>query len=172
MYKNNELIKAIILLPGSALLLIPGLILYFTRPVYFLFGNEFPKAFIFAGIALVVTLVGLFFAIKTVALFVTIGDGTPGPWAPPKHFVVRGPYCYVRNPMLLSVLSILLGEGIFFGSFPILIWCGSFWFINTIYFIWFEEPGLEKRFGGSYLEYKKNVRRWIPRFSPWEHINA
>ena len=26
-----------------------------------------------------------------------------------------------------------------------------------------EEPGLEKRFGYSYREYRRNVRRWLPR---------
>ena len=30
-----------------------------------------------------------------------------------------------------------------------------------------EEPGLEKRFGAEYVEYKRNVPRWIPRLKPW-----
>jgi protein-S-isoprenylcysteine O-methyltransferase Ste14 len=42
-----------------------------------------------------------------------------------------------------------------------------FFAINHVYFILSEEPGLEKRFGQEYLEYKKNVPRWIPRLKPW-----
>jgi protein-S-isoprenylcysteine O-methyltransferase Ste14 len=30
-----------------------------------------------------------------------------------------------------------------------------------------EEPGLEKRFGSEYIDYKKNVPRWIPRLKPF-----
>jgi protein-S-isoprenylcysteine O-methyltransferase Ste14 len=30
-----------------------------------------------------------------------------------------------------------------------------------------EEPGLVKRFGEDYLSYKRNVPRWIPRWTPW-----
>jgi protein-S-isoprenylcysteine O-methyltransferase Ste14 len=33
--------------------------------------------------------------------------------------------------------------------------------------VYVEEPGLEKRFGESYREYKRNVPRWIPRWRPW-----
>ncbi len=168
MKKNAELIKAIILIPCPALILIPGLILYFTRSFHFLCGFEFPQAWIIFGAAFFFTLIGIFFAIKTVSLFVTVGDGTPAPWAPPKNFVVRGPYCYVRNPMLLSVISILLGEAIFFGSLPVLFWCVTLWVMVTIYIILLEEPGLRKRFGNDYLEYEKNVRRWIPRLAPWK----
>ena len=35
-----------------------------------------------------------------------------------------------------------------------------------------EEPGLEKRFGDSYREYQRNVRRWLPRITPWQPIGA
>lgn len=168
MKKSAELVKAIILLPGSMLILIPSLILYSTRSFHFLCGVEFPQAWIIFGAAFFFSFVGISLAIKTVSLFATVGDGTPAPWAPPKHFVVRGPYCYVRNPMLFSAILILLGEAIFFGSLPVLFWCVIFWGMSTIYFILFEEHGLAKRFGNDYLEYKKNVRRWIPRLSPWK----
>ena len=49
MKKSAELVKAIILLPGSVLILIPGLILYSTRSFHFLCGVEFPQAWIIFG---------------------------------------------------------------------------------------------------------------------------
>lgn len=169
MNKKIELIKAIALLPGMALIVIPGIILYFTHPAGFLWNLGFPKNMLPLGAGFLFVIVGVIFALKTVMLFFTAGDGTPAPWAPPKYFVVQGPYCYVRNPMLLSALGILIGEAVLFGSFALLIWCIVFWVINTFYFIRFEEPGLAKRFGTKYLEYKKHVRRWLPRITPWDN---
>jgi protein-S-isoprenylcysteine O-methyltransferase Ste14 len=32
----------------------------------------------------------------------------------------------------------------------------------------YEEPTLRKLFGPAYDEYRRNVPRWIPRFTPWE----
>jgi protein-S-isoprenylcysteine O-methyltransferase Ste14 len=170
MNKRFEFIKALIILPGSALVFIPGGILYWTRSFSFLGGLDFPLAWAFLVTGVLFIALGLFVAVKTAALFLTVGDGTPAPWAPPRNFVVSGPYRYVRNPMLLSVLSMILGEAVLCGSWPLFYWFVIFWIINTFYFIWFEEQGLINRFGESYLEYKKNVPRWLPRRSPWNPV--
>src|SRR5437763_9395659 len=42
--------------------------------------------------------------------FATEGEGTLAPWDPPRRLVVRGPYCYVRNPMISGVAFMLFGE--------------------------------------------------------------
>ncbi|MEO5920130.1 MAG: methyltransferase, partial [Pseudolysinimonas sp.] len=39
-------------------------------------------------------------------------DGTPAPPAPTAHLVVVGPYRFVRNPMYLAVLAIILGQAL------------------------------------------------------------
>jgi len=166
--KQIELAKAIVVFPGTVLGLIPAAILYFTQPLYFFFGLKFPNVLLPAGIGLILGATGCFFAFQTVYLFLTAGDGTPAPWAPPKRFVVAGPYRYVRNPMILSVLSLLVTEACVFGSLAVLIWAGLFWLINTAYLARVEEPGLLKRFGRDYEEYKKSVRRWLPRAAPWK----
>ena len=170
MNKKAELVKAVMLLPGTVLLGIPGIILYATRPVFFLRGVPFPwdGIFFFAGLSAI--LLGLFLMVKTVSLFHRAGDGTPAPWSPPKRFVVIGPYAYVRNPMILAVLLILAGEALFLGSFPLMIWGLIFGAINTVYFIGCEEPGLLLRFGEDYRVYQNNVRRWIPRRVPWKQV--
>jgi len=62
----------------------------------------------------------------------------------------------------------LLGESLLFHSKNIFTWFVLFFIINYVYFILSEEPGLEKRFGAEYLEYKRNVPRWIPRLKPWK----
>src|SRR6267378_5541605 len=58
--------------------------------------------------------------------FFSTGQGTLAPVDPPKYLVVRGLYRYVRNPMYVSVVAILLGEAIFFMSLPVLIEAGVF----------------------------------------------
>src|SRR5690606_29756714 len=89
---------------------------------------------------------------KTIWMFIRIGKGTLAPWDPTRQMVVSGLYRYVRNPMILGALTVLAGEAILFTSWPIAVWAVAFFIVNTLYFIFSEEPGLEKRFGQAYLE--------------------
>lgn len=156
-------IKAIIILPFNALVTIPCLILYFSG--YDLRLNTVPLVVLGAasGIA------GLGLAGWTMCLFEKVGKGTAAPWGPPKKLVVRGPYRHVRNPMITSVLIMLLAEYLILNAPVILIWLAVFFAVNTVYFPLFEERDLEKRFGEDYLEYKRNVPRWIPRLTGWRN---
>ncbi len=70
--------------------------------------------------------------------------------------------------MISSVLIILLGEALIFSSIELFALFIFFFILNHIYFVYSEEPGLIKRFGDDYVEYMKNVPRWIPRLTPWE----
>jgi protein-S-isoprenylcysteine O-methyltransferase Ste14 len=65
--------------------------------------------------------------------------------------------------MISGVMSILLGEAVLAASLPLFIWFVIFVIVNAIYIPLAEEPGLAKRFGDDYLDYKRNVPRWIPR---------
>jgi protein-S-isoprenylcysteine O-methyltransferase Ste14 len=122
------------------------------------------------GIGLMIT--GFYMIIKTITAFKRIGKGTLAPWSPTKVLVITGIYRYVRNPMIIGVLTVLIGESIAVMSMPILIWAGFFFIINTVYFILYEEPDLEHKFGRPYLDYKKNVPRWIPRLKPYKPNSA
>jgi len=139
-----------------------------TKKYFFACGLEYHWLLIRYFIGVVLAILSLFVMFSTVRLFTTKGEGTPAPWDPPKKFIVLGPYRYVRNPMLIGVLIFLLSEVVLFGSLSIFIWFVLFLIANLFYFPFFEEKGLEKRFGESYLEYKRNVPRWIPRFTPWK----
>jgi hypothetical protein len=46
-------------------------------------------------------------------------------------------------------------------------WAVVLWGLNTLYTTLIEEPGLNHRFGDEYVEYSKNVARWVPRMTPW-----
>lgn len=111
---------------------------------------------------------GLFILVSTISTLTRLGNGTLAPWSPTSKLVIYGLYRYVRNPMILAVIIVLIGESVSILSFPILIWTGAFFIINNIYFFVYEEPNLKRKFGKEYEEYRKNVHRWIPRFSPYK----
>jgi protein-S-isoprenylcysteine O-methyltransferase Ste14 len=112
-------------------------------------------------------LLGLFIMSLTISSFIKKGKGTLAPWSPTKKLVIAGLYGHVRNPMILGVLIVLMGESIMFLSVNIFAWTLIFFLINNIYFSLYEEPNLEERFGDEYREYKKNVQRWIPKLKPY-----
>src|SRR5687767_6319646 len=97
------------------------------------------------------------------SLFARVGKGTLAPWDPTQRLVAVGPYRYVRNPMITGVATILAGETLLIGSRILAVWMALFLAINYAYFVLFEEPGLERRFGAPYREYKARVPRGLPR---------
>jgi len=130
-------------------------------------GGTLPAAFAhIAGILLF--LCGFTLFAWCVTLFARVGDGTLAPWDPTQRLVAVGPYQYVRNPMITGVLAMLIGEAVHLGARVVAIWAVAFMAINHIYFRLLEEPGLERRFGSDYLQYKSAVPRWIPRSAPWK----
>jgi protein-S-isoprenylcysteine O-methyltransferase Ste14 len=99
--------------------------------------------------------------------FATRGRGTLAPWDPPRALAVRGPYRYVRKPMITGVVCTLIGEAMLLQSRPHGWWAVTFAAINCIYIPLFEEPQLAERFGEAYREYCRNVPRLIPRVTAW-----
>jgi protein-S-isoprenylcysteine O-methyltransferase Ste14 len=95
------------------------------------------------------------------------GRGTLAPWDPPRRFVVEGPYRFVRNPMISGVIFILCGEAAMLRSRPHAVWAMLVVLINAVYIPLLEEPQLAARFGDSYREYRRHVRRFMPRAQPW-----
>ena len=110
---------------------------------------------------------GLVLFVVSLRRFATDGKGTLAPWDPPSVFVVRGPYQFVRNPMISGVIMLLFGEALCLLSPPHGVWAVGILILNLFYIPVVEEPQLERRFGDSYREYCRHVRRFIPRFSPW-----
>lgn len=168
---NLPLIKAIVILPGTALVYVPTLIIWLTSGTAL--AARFPPDSVLHWLAgLLFAAVGLSLMIWTMRLFTTKGGGgTPAPWEPIRNFIVSGPYLYVRNPMLIGVNLVLIAEAFLLQSWPIFIWMVAFVVINTVYFAVSEEPQLEKRFGEPYADYRRNVPRWLPRLSPWRSGN-
>ncbi|MFD1158881.1 methyltransferase family protein [Roseovarius aestuarii] len=161
--------KAVLILPGTALIYIPFLIQWFSNswPFDVIVGTGLHWA-----LAVMLVVPALALAANTMKLFVHEGHGTPAPWDPPQRLVINGPYRYVRNPMLSAVILMILAEAVVLNSPFLLGWAIVFFFLNTLYFIFIEEPGLERRFGEDYLRYKAAVPRWLPMLRPYEPPEA
>ena len=131
-------------------------------------GIAEPPQIILQAIGVAVLGVGLALFVSSLRRFATEGQGTLAPWDPPRELVVRGPYRYVRNPMISGVFLVLVGEALLLLSRPHGAWAATFFVINAIYIPLIEEPQLAHRFGPSYENYRRHVPRLIPRLRPWE----
>ena len=80
-----------------------------------------------------------------------------------KYLIPTGPYRYSRNPMYLAAALIWLGWTMLFGSWfllgGLLVMVGGISIIG----IPVEEKQWEASLGNAYLQYKKDVARWLGR---------
>lgn len=138
--------------------LFPFLIHIFIDPI---FSQYHPKPLRWLGGC--ISTAGYILAVWCVMLFIEEGRGTPLPFAHPKKLVMIGPYRFMRNPMVLGTVLVLLGSGFLVGSSGIL----AYTFLLSLvmhFFVLIEEKSLGKRFGDSYAAYLKKTPRWWPRF--------
>ena len=111
--------------------------------------------------ALSVVVVGLGLYAGCVRTFAVVGRGTPGPWDPPRELVVSGPYRWVRNPIYLAAITVVLGEAWLFESVSLVEYAAGMAVFVHLFVISYEEPVLRRSFGAGYLEYKLRVNRWL-----------
>jgi protein-S-isoprenylcysteine O-methyltransferase Ste14 len=112
--------------------------------------------------------IGVVLFLASLGRFVSEGKGTLAPWDPPRRLVVRGPYRYVRNPMISGVVIVLFGEAALLLSRPHFLWALVFLGLNAVYIPLLEEPLLAERFGADYSQYRRHVPRLLPRWRPWK----
>lgn len=120
------------------------------------------------AVGLLLVAAGAFLAATSIRLFGEKGEGTLAPWDPTRRLVVRGPYRFVRNPMITGVASVLLGEAAVLQTSAQLAWFAGFAVANALWIPLVEERGLVRRFGDEWVEYARHVPRWIPRLRPWD----
>jgi protein-S-isoprenylcysteine O-methyltransferase Ste14 len=85
------------------------------------------------------------------------GKGTPVPVVPTKHFLRNGPYCFVRNPMMLGFFLYLLGFALYWNKWGSLVSAIALEALLCLEIKFIEEPELTRRFGDAYREYKKET---------------
>jgi len=155
MKHQNKLVPIPLRPPIIALvLLIISAILNFTFPI--------KKIFFFPY-----NLTGILFVILGIQLILWGGNTFNKlsveliPGSNSKQVVTSGPFTFSRNPIYLSFVIFLIGTSFLLGSAIAFIAPLTFIIIFNFFFIPFEERWMEKQFGKKYLDYKRNVRRWI-----------
>jgi protein-S-isoprenylcysteine O-methyltransferase Ste14 len=145
-----------------AAVLIVGWIATLLRSFDPKFGLRVPAWVRFVGFFILG--IGLFLIVLCGVLLSTCGFG-PGQRLFPKEFIAMGPFRYVRNPMSIGAIMAMLGWSMVNRSLSMFL----AWLLLTLLLhlvvVYVEEPGLEKRFGASYREYRSSVPRWLPRFT-------
>jgi protein-S-isoprenylcysteine O-methyltransferase Ste14 len=78
--------------------------------------------------------------------------------------VTDGPFRYVRNPIYVAGITLLLGVGLLYST-----WSAVDLVLPLLLLVFFhlrvvraEEPALRRRFGSKYEEYCRRVPRWFP----------
>jgi len=124
-------------------------------------------------IAAVPSVLGFAVALRCVWDFGWTGRGTPAPITPPQRLVVVGFYRYVRNPMYVGFAAGWIGLWIVFGhaNLAAILIVAIVALCVHLYVMLYEEPTLRSKFGDDYLNYCRNVRRWLPRATPWHPQN-
>ncbi len=108
-------------------------------------------------------LAGILALLGAFARFVLEGAGTPAPVAPTERLVVGGLYRWVRNPMYVAVVALILGQALLLARPVLLTYAVLAWSVMALFVRWYEEPVLRARYGVSYDAYRHAVRAWVPR---------
>jgi protein-S-isoprenylcysteine O-methyltransferase Ste14 len=144
----------------------------YLRPLDASVGVELPEWAQILGIVAVVA--GAALGLVCGGMLSKCGIGTLGgdEWFMPREFVATGPFRFVRNPMSLGAVILVTGIALWHRSAFGLGLAAALFLVLHLVAVLLEEPGLEKRFGDSYREYRRNVRRWLPRITPWRQSSA
>jgi protein-S-isoprenylcysteine O-methyltransferase Ste14 len=151
----------LVLAPGCVAGLVP---LWISR---WQFRTPFAGYAPLRGIGVVLIAAGTFAVLDSFARFALQGLGTPAPVFPTRRLVVKGFYRYVRNPMYMAVVAVILGQALLFGDVRVFEYALIAWLVAQLFVLVYEEPTLRKTFGSEYETFRANVPRWIPRVTPW-----
>jgi protein-S-isoprenylcysteine O-methyltransferase Ste14 len=143
-----------ILIPGTVAVYVPLLISH---------GKIITSYPLLLMTGMVLLAAGAVVYLRTVWDFAIAGKGTPLPIDAPKKLVVIGLYRYMRNPMYVGVLMVILGWTIIFTDWWLMIYGLGVWIVVHLFITAYEEPRLQQLFGTEYENYRRSVGRWIPR---------
>ena len=127
------------------------------------FGPPWPAAALLAVIGLLIMVTGAAVLVNAFVRFAWEGRGTPAPVAPTEELVITGPYRWVRNPMYLAVLAVIIGQALLLRQVTLLIYAAVVAAAFLTFVKLYEERVLLERYGEAYRRYQAAVPGWIPR---------
>ena len=154
----------LVVAPGTVCGLVPWLITGWQRP-------SDPMVLV-DGLGAVLVLTGAAVLLHAFVAFAWKGRGTPAPAAPTERLVVSGAYRFVRNPMYVAVVALVLGQVLLFTSWALLAYLVLIAVVTDAFVRGYEEPTLRTTYGPAYDEFCEAVPRWLPRLTPWRGSTA
>ena len=144
-------------IPPPIVTLTFGLLIYFTKSLFPACTNG-----LLSILSLLSLLIGLSILISAVSSFKK-QQTTVNPISIEKasSLVVTGIFKYSRNPMYLGMVFILIATALQFNPVGGIIFIILFVIFITKFQIIPEENIMNKLFADSFIEYKKNTRRWF-----------
>ena len=127
-------------------------------PVDLGFELSTPARYWAGGLIVTGALLGL--GLWSVLLFHSRGQ-SENPWKATPHIEDRGPFRITRNPMYLQMVLVCVGFAVILWNVWILALTPlGAWLLQRLAIVP-EEAYLERKFGDTYLAYKRRVRRWL-----------
>jgi protein-S-isoprenylcysteine O-methyltransferase Ste14 len=148
----------LVIAPGSVAALIPWLLTRWHA------HDVWTPLRVLGGVMIVVSAAGV---LRAFARFVVEGLGTPAPVAPPRRLVVTGEFRYVRNPIYIAILAVIVGQALLLGRAVLLADAAVTALVFAAWVRIYEEPTLRRQFGEEYETYRRAVPAWLPRLTPW-----
>ncbi len=105
--------------------------------------------------------------ISAVWEFAERGNGTPIPYDPPQKLVTSGIYRYLTNPMQTSCALVMLLWAAMLRSLWLMVAVAVAIIYSSGIAWWDEREDLTRRFGDSWLRYRREVHNWRPRWRPF-----
>ena len=115
------------------------------------------------GLAVCLFALGVALYLRAVWDFAVLGKGTPAPIDAPKRLVVQGIYRYTRNPLYISMLTVIAAWAALFGTAVLVGYAAGLFVVYSLFVRLHEEPRLARVFGEEYAVYTQQVGRWLPR---------
>jgi protein-S-isoprenylcysteine O-methyltransferase Ste14 len=156
MVVNTMIWIAIVVVHATVTVIIP----------YLLLLANFQFSFMPLGLArwfgLLPLVLGALMIVCSVRDLTVAGKGTPAPFAPPRQFVGKGLYRFMRNPLYAGDLLVLMGEVLLFESVILSVYALLLLGVFHLFVVLYEEPTLTRKFGEPYERYRRAVPRWLP----------
>lgn len=143
---------------------VPGFIVGWMPLAFLTRFRQWPEHWAFFHyLAFLPLLLGLALYFLSLWQVLNKGQATPLPLDPPQKVLARGPYGWVRNPLYISFLLMVLGEALFFER--VVLWLYLVFLASALQLIvvMIEEESLRRRFGALYSDYYNVTNRWLPR---------
>jgi protein-S-isoprenylcysteine O-methyltransferase Ste14 len=151
----------LVLAPGTVAVYVPWAITRWTfgaLPVYI----DLVRA-----VSVMLAVMGSSVLLEAFWRFAWIGRGSPAPVLPTTTLVVSGFYRFVRNPMYVAVIALVLAQAAWLWRWELVVYAAILLTCFHLFVLVYEEPTLASQYGDSYKRYCRHVRRWIPRVRPW-----